>query len=113
MFHIFLNPFLWNVLGQIEYNTKKISKLFCGNAKFAVYTIFVIIFTLGLTRNYSFKVVVDNSPYLEWNENICKILGLIFYAAGMTLVVTSSWRLGIIGTYLGDYVKYYLFYFNF
>lgn len=110
MFHIFLDPFLWNVLGQVEYKTKKISKLFGGNAKAAVYTIFVFIFTLGLSRNYLYKVVVDNQPQMEWNETVCKVLGYFFYTIGMILVVGSSWRLGIIGTYLGDYVKY--FYFN-
>ena len=111
MFHIFLDPFLWNVLGQYEYKTKKISKFFGGNAKLAVYCIFVFIFSLGLSRNYTYKVVVDSSAHMDWDETIFKVLGLISYAIGMTLVIGSSWRLGIVGTYLGDYVKLFLFYF--
>ena len=107
MFHIFLNPFLWNAIGQIEYKTRKISKLFGGNAKLAVYMVFIVIFSLGLSRNYLYKVIVDNSTQLDWNETLCNVIGYLFWGIGMTLVVSSSWRLGIIGTYDGDYVNFF------
>ena len=81
MFHIFLNPFLWNVIGQFEYRTKKITKLFKGNKKLAVYIIAIIIFSLGLSRNYLYKVVVDKQPKMEsWNDQVCTFLGYLFYS---------------------------------
>lgn len=104
MFHIFLNPFLWNVIGRFEYRTKKISKLFHGNKKLAVYIIAIIIFSLGLSRNYLYKVVVDTQPKMDqWPDQLCTFLGYLFYSFGMLLVVSSSIRLGVVGTYMGDY----------
>lgn len=104
MFHIFLNPFLWNVIGQYEYNTRKISRMFKGKRRLAVYIIAIFIFSLGLSRNYLYKVVVDNQPKMDsWNDTVCSFLGYLFYSIGMLLVVSSSWRLGVVGTYLGDY----------
>lgn len=32
-----------------------------------------------------------------------KLLALMLLAAGSTLVVSSMWKLGVTGTYLGDY----------
>lgn len=40
-------------------------------------------------------------PFLHYTE--FKILAAILFLTGTTLVVTSTWALGITGTFLGDY----------
>ena len=102
LFHIFLNPFMWNLIGRLEYNTKCFSKFF-GTPLKGVYASFVLIFTLGITRNLLFKFVVDEQQKLDLPYMCIDVIGYIIYAAGIILVVGSSIRLKIVGTYLGDY----------
>lgn len=50
---IILNPFLWNLLGRLEYHHQLISKgLFGGNRVRACHAFAVLIFCLGLVRDY-------------------------------------------------------------
>lgn len=40
-------------------------------------------------------------PWLQYGET--KLLALVLFLSGSTLVLTSMWALGVTGTYLGDY----------
>lgn len=44
---IFLNPFAWNIIAQIEYRTQAISGLFCKNKKVAVTLVAFLILILN------------------------------------------------------------------
>ena len=102
LFHILLNPFIWNVIGRVEYKTKCFSKFF-GTPLRGVYASSILIFSLGITRNFLFKFVVDEQQKLDLPYLYIDIIGYIIYAIGIVLVVGSSIQLGVIGTYLGDY----------
>ena len=99
--HIFLNPFLWNVIPRLEYYKKFVSKLF-GSRDIGLYVWSAIVFSLGISRNLLFKFVVDEQKKLDLPNTYIDVIGYISYTIGMILVVGSSIRLGIIGTYNGD-----------
>lgn len=100
---IFLAPFIWNVLGRLEFYTGVLSSLFVrpriGAAVLAVW-----IFCFSLYRDAVFFAAVEAQPKLPtldtpmWHA-VAGACGV----AGATLVLTSFWRLGFYGTYLGDY----------
>ena len=100
--HIILNPFIWNSIGRIEYKTKCISKLF-GSPHRGVYASFVVIFLLCLSRNFLFKSVVDEQQKLNLPSLYIDLVGYLIYGIGFILVAASTFQLGIVGTYLGDY----------
>ena len=102
MLHIMFNPFFWNIIGRIEYNTRFFTKLFGGNRR-GCYVAFVFIFSFGISRNLLYKFVVDKQEKLVLENQYIDILGYVLYFFGIVLVVASSLQLGIIGTYLGDY----------
>ena len=53
---------------------------------------------------FSYTLAVASQPKLHIvSPTISTILGLLCTAVGTTFVITSTYRLGIVGTYLGDY----------
>ena len=103
-FLILFNPCMWNAIGRYEYTTKGISKHFTNN-KTAVYMCAGLIFTLGIVRDLFFEMAIRKCSV---NEIILtslpmKLFGMGLLACGWTLVLTSMWRLGVVGTYLGDH----------
>jgi methylene-fatty-acyl-phospholipid synthase len=99
--HIFFNPFLWNIISRLEYYKKFVSKIF-GSRLIAVYVWSAIVFTLGISRNLLFKFVVDEQKKLDLPNTYIDVIGYSSYTIGIILVVSSSIRLGIVGTYNGD-----------
>ncbi|KAL6940561.1 hypothetical protein ACO0QE_004468 [Hanseniaspora vineae] len=102
---VVINPTIWNVVARLEYKHKIFSKI-TGSPKRACYGLAITIFTLGLIRDYYFKL----GGCVEQNNNVgflgnfwVKVLGGLCFAAGQTLVLSSMYALGITGTYLGDY----------
>ena len=100
--HIMLNTFVWNFIGRIEYKTKCISKLL-GTPLRGVYASLVVIFSLCLSRNFLFKRVVDEQQKVDLPSSYIDFIGYLIYGMGTVFVVTSTYQLGIVGTYLGDY----------
>jgi methylene-fatty-acyl-phospholipid synthase len=49
---IIFNPIFWNVIGRLEYHTKLFTKLSGGRSKLACYIFAVIVFSLGIFRDY-------------------------------------------------------------
>lgn len=101
--HIIFNVLYWNVIIRIQYRTQLFSRLF-GSKKLAVYIHAVIIFSMGLSRDYLFKYVVGLNNKLEgkWNNEYITYISYFLLAIGLTLVATSTYQLGIVGTYQGD-----------
>jgi hypothetical protein len=46
------NPLFWNIVARLEYRTHFLTKLFCGSAYAGCYFLAIVIFTLGLARDY-------------------------------------------------------------
>ena len=103
MFFIIFNPLYWNFGARVEYYTKALSTLF-GSKKLAVYVFSLTVFTLGLFRDEIYRAAISEqatSPHLD--NAPCKLLGMASFAFGSTLVLGSMYKLGIVGTYLGDH----------
>ncbi|KAJ4456031.1 putative phospholipid methyltransferase [Paratrimastix pyriformis] len=107
---IILSPLLWNIYARLEFHTHILTKLF-GSAKRGCYFLAVVIFISSDVRDYLFKDAVFLSPSLfpaldalfaSWEPYLTPIC-IAAFLAGLTLTWSSMWRLGITGTYLGDY----------
>ncbi|KAI1827269.1 methylene-fatty-acyl-phospholipid synthase [Xylaria intraflava] len=101
---IAFNPLFWNIVARQEYRNKVLTKLFGGRSQVACYALAVTIFSLGLVRDGLYERALrgqPSHPLLETAE--AKYLGYALIAVGNILVVTSTWALGITGTFLGDY----------
>ena len=101
--HIFFNVLYWNVTTRIQYKTKFFSKLF-GNKKLAVYIHTILIFSFGLSRDFLYKYVVNTSsnffPIID--NHYMTFIGYMILLLGITLVLSATYKLGIIGTFNGD-----------
>lgn len=100
---ITLAPLLWNLLGRFQYYTHALSSIFMGRRSGCV-VLALWIFLFSLYRDalvvHAIKqqptlAALDN-PLLQAAAGVCALLG-------GTLVLTSYARLGLFGTYLGDY----------
>lgn len=105
--HITFNPMFWNLSARLEYKTQLLSKIF-GSAKAACYVLATVTFLIGLTRNFVVIVAVTRQlsfeDYLsESTVSYMKIIGTLCIIGGLTMTISSMFRLGITGTYLGDY----------
>lgn len=98
-----------NIRNTVEYHNKILTKLFGGNAKAANYGLAVAIFSLGLFRDWLYKVALLEQPSHPLLETIySQAAAYMLFAAGNTLVISSTYRLGIRGTFLGDYFGFLL-----
>ena len=115
------------VLTTVEYHNKLLTRLFNGNSLRACYALAIVIFSLGIFRDFLYSPIPTSTPYPYHPRNrstnrtsTCSYksaldaqpyhpsfhLPLLAYAligAGNILVLSSMWALGITGTYLGDY----------
>ncbi|CAF9910740.1 MAG: Phosphatidyl-N-methylethanolamine N-methyltransferase [Heterodermia speciosa] len=105
---IAFNPTFWKceppfniTVARQEYHNKVLTRLFNGNSLRACYALAITIFSLGLFRDYLYKSALDAQPYHSTFH--LPLLAYALLAAGNVLVLSSTWALGIVGTYLGDY----------
>jgi len=100
--HILFNVLYWNITSTIQYKTKIFTKLF-GDKKKAVYIHTIIVFSFGLSRDYLYKYVVNTSNILPIIDNqYMTFLGYLLLLMGNILVLSATYKLGIIGTFNGD-----------
>ncbi|PVU87128.1 hypothetical protein BB559_006200 [Furculomyces boomerangus] len=103
LFTIAFNPIFWNVVARLEYRKKTLTKLF-GSPRKGCYALGVTIFFLGILRDYLFKLAIaDQQKMFETTPFVLKVLSALLLVAGNTLVLSSMYKLGFTGTYLGDY----------
>ncbi|KAJ1923736.1 Phosphatidyl-N-methylethanolamine N-methyltransferase [Tieghemiomyces parasiticus] len=101
---IVFNPLFWNFAARSEYRHRVITKLAGGSAYFGCYILAVTIFGLGIFRDAVYHMALEHQPKAEWLDyGEVKIVAAVLWAVGTVLVVSSMYRLGITGTYLGDY----------
>lgn len=97
------NPLFWNVLGRLEYRTRALSWLAGGNRRVACYAFALVVFSLGLYRDYLFTEAVAHGRRVALPMAARLLVGPALAVAGNVLVLSSMWRLGVLGTYLGDH----------
>lgn len=99
----FLHPCIWNIIGRFEYSTRLLSFIFM-NPRIGTYALAAWITLAGLYRDILFvtamerQVTLDSLGALEY-----RVLAFVLTAFGMLLVFSSTYHLGIAGTFLGDY----------
>ena len=98
-----LTPIIWNILARIEYYTHLLTKLACGNKYLGCYILAVYIFSFSLFRDYLFAKALESQPTFLKEEYGTELMyaGYAIQAIGSILVLSSYYRLGITGTYLG------------
>jgi len=101
---IVFNPTAWNIVARNEYRNKTITKIFGGNKKNGCYFLAASIFFAGMLRDSLFKKAIAEQPHAEiLPEPLNVIVPAVLVGLGQLFVVTSTWQLGITGTFLGDY----------
>lgn len=99
------NPLFWNTAARLEYHYSILTRyLGFGNRYRGCYVLALTIFTLGLLRDYLFKQALESQPTSVWLQSeYTRPLAIFLFAIGNTLVLSSMYKLGVTGTYLGDY----------
>lgn len=103
---IVATPTWWNVTARLEYRTHFLTRLCCGHRYVAAYALAFAIFMVSNVRSYLFHLAVEAQPHFVVHGAAATMLDALGYAlmgVGAVLVAASYYRLGIVGTYLGDY----------
>ncbi|PWW77020.1 phospholipid methyltransferase [Tuber magnatum] len=101
---IAFNPIFWNVVARQEYHNKVLTKLFGGNSRYGCYFLAVVIFGIGIFRDFLYEQALRQQPSLDaLQSDVVKLAAAALFFCGNVLVLTSMWALGFTGTYLGDY----------
>ncbi|KZT65107.1 phospholipid methyltransferase [Daedalea quercina L-15889] len=104
VFFIAFNPTAWNIVARNEYRNKTITRIFGGNARNGCYFLALCIFSAGMLRDSLFQRALEHQPkHAILPQPLDTIVPVVLFAAGQTFVITSTWALGITGTFLGDY----------
>lgn len=91
-------------MARREYRTHFLTRLFGGNARTACYALATTIFSLGLVRDALYERALRHQPsHPALEGDLPTYIGYALIAAGNVLVISSTWALGITGTFLGDY----------
>jgi methylene-fatty-acyl-phospholipid synthase len=81
-----------------------LTNLFGGRSRTACYGLAVTIFSLGLLRDFLYKTAISEQPTHPLLLSVySQAAAYTLIALGNTFVISSTWRLGITGTFLGDY----------
>ncbi|KAH8987279.1 phospholipid methyltransferase [Lactarius akahatsu] len=101
---IAFNPTAWNIVARNEYRNKTITRLFGGNAYLGCYFLAACIFSAGMLRDHLYRSALLEQPRVPLlPAPLDTLLPLALFATGQTFVVSSTWALGVTGTFLGDY----------
>ncbi|KAG1797061.1 phospholipid methyltransferase-domain-containing protein [Suillus plorans] len=101
---IAFNPIAWNIVARNEYKNKTITHIFGGNARYGCYFLAIMIFSFGMLRDNLYQRALSDQPRVPMLSAPYDILiPVVLFAIGQLFVVTSTWALGITGTFLGDY----------
>ena len=91
-------------MARQEYRNKILTRLFGGNARLACYFLAGTIFSIGIVRDLLYERALRHQPSHPLLESdAATYAGYALIACGNILVVSSTWALGITGTFLGDY----------
>lgn len=86
-----------------EYHKHTITRIF-GSARTGTYVLALAIFLLGILRDSLYtKALLDQPRVPLLPSEFAVLVSAVLFVVGQTLVITSTWALGITGTFLGDY----------
>ncbi|KAH9887014.1 phospholipid methyltransferase [Cubamyces lactineus] len=101
---IAFNPTAWNIVARNEYRNKTITRIFGGNARYGCYFLALCIFSAGILRDSLYHRALLEQPKMQiLPEPFNTLVPVVLFVLGQTFVVTSTWALGVTGTFLGDY----------
>ncbi|KAJ8519617.1 hypothetical protein ONZ45_g3444 [Pleurotus djamor] len=104
LFSIAFNPTVWNIVARNEYRKKTITRIFGGDPYKGCYFLAFMIFTFGLLRDSLYHKALEEQPKMAiLPERYATLVPAIMFGLGQLFVITSTWSLGITGTFLGDY----------
>ena len=93
-----------SIVARREYHHKTLTRLSGNRPQAACYALAATIFGLGLVRDYLFhQALLDQPTHALLQTRAAHLVAYMLLAAGNTLVLSSTWALGITGTFLGDY----------
>eukprot|EP01064_Diplonema_japonicum_P031420 TRINITY_DN5613_c0_g2_i1.p1 TRINITY_DN5613_c0_g2~~TRINITY_DN5613_c0_g2_i1.p1 ORF type:complete len:199 (+),score=40.40 TRINITY_DN5613_c0_g2_i1:55-651(+) len=100
-----LCPTIWNIVARAEYRDQVVSKVFAGSRTAGAYAMAAWIFGFSTYRDIVFKQAIEEQPSIknEGNEKALQVTGYSLLTLGSIFVGSSFMRLGITGTFLGDY----------
>ena len=99
-------PIFWNSMARLEYRTRVLTRIWgCGDPNVACAILGISIFSLGLFRDYLYKCALEMQPVslLGFEHRTVSVMGALLAVSGNVLVLSSMYKLGFRGTYLGDY----------
>jgi phosphatidylethanolamine N-methyltransferase len=103
---------LWNVFGRIEYHYKPLRTLFCGNRYMACGVLGVWIFSFSKYRYDLFDAMLKGGQQPEFlffaSSEMHDYVGYAVTGVGQLFVLSATYQLGLVGTYLGDYCGIYM-----
>lgn len=98
-----LPPLIWNIIGPFEYHTRLVSKI-TFKPIIGVYLSGLLIASLSVYRSALFVAAINSQVRLnEMDTPLFHALGGFILVCGMAMFLGAYYRLGITGTYLGDY----------
>lgn len=98
-----LPPLIWNIIGPFEYHTRLVSKI-TFKPIIGVYLSGLLIASLSVYRSALFVAAINSQVRLnEMDTPLFHALGGFILVCGMAMFLGAYCRLGITGTYLGDY----------
>ncbi|KAF9040051.1 phospholipid methyltransferase [Panaeolus papilionaceus] len=101
---IAFNPTAWNIVARNEYRNKTITKMFGGSARYGCYFLALMIFSFGMLRDHLYQQALLEQPKQAiLPKEYATIVPAALFILGQIFVVTSTWALGVTGTFLGDY----------
>ncbi|KAJ7166664.1 phospholipid methyltransferase-domain-containing protein [Mycena filopes] len=101
---IIFNPVAWNIVAQNEYRNKTITRIFGGNARHGCYFLAVMIFSFGMFRDSLYhRALLDQPRHAMLPAPFDTVVPAVLFLVGQVFVITSTWALGVTGTFLGDY----------
>ncbi|KAF8724471.1 hypothetical protein AX14_008766 [Amanita brunnescens Koide BX004] len=100
---ITFNPTAWNIVARHEYRNKTLTRLF-GSPYRGCYFLTLAIFSFGILRDHLYQRALQDQPHFPLlPKPFDTIVPVALFALGQTFVLTSTYALGITGTFLGDY----------
>ncbi|KIK96304.1 hypothetical protein PAXRUDRAFT_826102 [Paxillus rubicundulus Ve08.2h10] len=101
---IAFNPAAWNVVARNEHKNRTITRIFGGNARHGCYFLAFMIFSFGILRDHLYQRALADQPRVPLlPEPYATLVPVIIFVLGQIFVVTSTYALGITGTFLGDH----------
>jgi len=100
---IILCPLLWNLVARLELYFRLLTRCF-GSKSDACCSFAIVVFILGLIRDYNVDLAMRDQPRAHFLDFFpFQIIAGFLISVGQVLNLSGFYKLGIAGTYMGDY----------